>query len=168
MTPSRYLVRTNERDFGPHSIESLQQMASMRAFDENALISPEGTNHWSVLRDSPELRASLFPGPRKLQLKEKPFTSVNLPANAPISVEEMLRGNIAKAKPFEPTVVVENPYPNRRRRDFFVTILMGYGFIGLIVWLAPRSPLVFVGAVSFAAVFTAGLYWVLYHVMDRY
>jgi hypothetical protein len=168
MTPLRYLVRVNDRVLGPHSLESLQQMASTQAFDENALISPEGTEQWSVLRDAPELRTSLFPGARKFQFKEKPFTAVNKPANEPISVEEMLRGNIAKAQPFEPTVVVGQPRPNRRRRDFVTAIVFGYAAIGLIVWWAPRNPIVFVGAVSLGAVFTLGLYWVLYHVMDRY
>jgi len=143
-------------------------MASMQAFDENALISSEGAEQWSVLRDSPELRASLFPGARKFQFKEKPFTAVNKPTNEPISVEEMLRGNIAKAQPFEPTVVVAQPPPDRRRRDFVTALVLGYAFTGLIVWLAPRASIVYVAAVSLGAVFTAGLYWVFYHVMDRY
>jgi hypothetical protein len=168
MTPQRYLIRVNDRVLGPHSLEALQQMASMQAFDETALISPEGTEQWSVLRDSPELRASFFPSARKFQFKDKPFTAVNKPTNEPISVEEMLRGNIAKAQPFEPTVVAERPRPNRRRQDFVTAIIFGYAVIGLIVWWAPRSSFVYVGAVSLGAVYTVGLYWVLYHVMDRY
>jgi hypothetical protein len=168
MTPSRYLVRVEDRVIGPHALATLQQMASVQAFDENAWITPEGMEQWTVVKDSPELRACLFPGRRKFQFKDKAFTAVNQPNREPITVEQMLRGNLAQAKPHEASVIIETPAPNRRRRDFVLALALCYAAIGILVWILPHTPIVVIPALGLAVIFSLGVYWVLYHVMSKY
>jgi hypothetical protein len=164
----RYLLKTNGKTSGPHSLAALEQMSSVRAFDESALLTPEGAEEWKPVRDLPELQAVLFPPRKAIPFKEKSFETVAQENNEPISVDKILHANlVAEAKnapPFNPVV----RFPNRRRRDFLTAVILCDLLAAGVAWYLPHSQIVSVSVLSFVAITNLGLYWLFYQIMDRY
>jgi hypothetical protein len=95
----RYRLAIQGSVTGPHSVEALRQMALMRAFDETALVAPEGSDDWNMLRELPHLKTELFPARPAYRLKEKNIVAINdTTSGEPISVHEILAGNVAREK----------------------------------------------------------------------
>lgn len=110
-------------------------------------------------------------GARKLHLKEKELTDLqNQKADRvlkPIKVEEILAENLEKEPEFE-SEIEPGPALSRRGRDFLLLVVLGNLFLILTAILLPANPIVGVSLLSGFVLYNAGLWWVLYVVMDRY
>jgi hypothetical protein len=162
----RYLLKVGDITSGPHSEIALQEMASIRAFDADALVAPELTEDWKAVRDWPELHALLFPARKTIPLKAKAIDVIPQGSNEPVSVDQILRENLA-AEALLPRKPMRR-LPNRRRRDFLFSIIMIDGTIGAAYYYLPRSQEIKIAAISAAALITLALYWLFYQIMDRY
>lgn len=162
----RYLLKVDGKTTGPHSEIALQEMASVRAFDESALLAPEQTEDWKAVREIPELLALFFPPKKTIQLKEKAFETVPQESTEPVTVDQILRDNLAAeaAIPRKPL----RRLPNRRRRDFLFAILVIDGGLGGLWHFLPRTQETDFAFGAAAALLTLGLYWLFYQIMDRY
>jgi len=164
---SRYLLKIADKISGPHSIAALQEMASVRAFDESALLAPEGTEDWKAVRDIPGLPDLLFPPRKTISFKAKSFESLPQETKEPVTVHEILHANLeaeAKSGPLRPMV----KYPNRRRRDFLTCVILCDLAGGAIYRYLPLSHDATVILVTAFAILNLGLYWLFYQIMDRY
>ncbi|MFT3782376.1 MAG: DUF4339 domain-containing protein [Nibricoccus sp.] len=162
----RYLLKVGDNVTGPHSEAALQEMASVRVFDEEALLAPEATEDWRAVGELPELCAKFFPPRKTISLKAKAIETVNQANDEPVSVDQILKENLAAEanlprKPFR-------RIPNRRRRDFLAAIIIVDGALGAAWYYLPRSQEIQVALISAAALLTLGLYWLFYQIMDRY
>jgi hypothetical protein len=162
----RYLLNVDGIISGPHGEPALRDMASLRAFDESALLAPESTEDWKAVRDLPELCTLLFPPRKTISLKAKAIETVPQENNEPISVDQILHENlVAEARtPAKPMA----RRPNRRRRDFLFAVLVLNGAIGAAYHYLPRTREIEIAAGSAAALVTVALYWFFYQIMDRY
>jgi hypothetical protein len=113
-----------------------------------------------------------FPPPKKLTLKRAEFTTVNEPASAPPSdtapdAMEILRINREReiAAGRDNFVPVPAPRRSRRVREYWTILLAGNLAIGLAYWLDP-SLITF--CVAGALIFTGGITWVMFFVMEDY
>lgn len=162
----RYLLKIDDKVSGPFSETALAEMASVRAFDETALAAPELTEDWRPVSAFPELHAQCFPPRKGLQLKAKAFESIETPNAEPVSVDQILQENLAaEARAPRPKL---RRLPNRRRRDFLVSLLLIDGVLGALWHWLPRTQETDVAFGSAAALLTLGIYWLFYHIMDRY
>jgi len=164
---SRYLLKIAGQISGPHSLAALQEMASVRAFDETALLALENTHDWKAVRDIPSLPALLFPPRKTLSFKATTFESLPQEATGPVTVHEILHANLeaeAKNGPLRPLV----KYPNRRRRDFLVCIILCDLVGGALYRYLPHSHDTTTILVTIFAILNVGLYGLFYQIMDRY
>ena len=190
MSDLRYQLMIDGQVSGPHSLLVLREMASVHAFSVDTLITPENAGIWRAVREDPELFATLFPSTPKLQLKAKVITLTE-DSTTPVSVEAILRDNLAAENrrgsrtthdreksppPFDapaasfptPMPVADRPPGRARRRDFLITILACDVFAGAAWHFLPHNPVLLVFLLSLATVTNISLYWIFYHVMDRY
>ncbi len=63
---------------------------------------------------------------------------------------------------------VQPPRSNRRRFDYWILMAVGNGFFGSTLCLGWSNAPVMVYSISGMVIFTAGVTWVMYGVMDRY
>jgi len=168
MSSGRYRVRVENQEIGPHSLDALRDMAATQAFTAKALVTEEGIAAWRQIQDDAALREYLFPGPTKFKFKAKAFETVNAANDEPLKVEHFLQGNLSRQVPHEPEIVIEDRRPNRRRRDFILTVLVTNGGLILLMAVLPRHTLVLVLGFMVMIPLNFAIYWVLYHVMDRY
>jgi len=164
---SRYLLKIADQTSGPHSVTALQEMASIRAFDEAARLALENTEDWKAVRDIPGLQDLLFPPRKTISFKAKTFETVHQEDTEPVTVHEILHANLvaeAKNTPLRPLV----KYANRRRRDFLTCVVLCDLLGGVIAWLLPRSHDTTVILVIVFAILNFGFYWLFYQIMDRY
>lgn len=161
-----YLLKVAGKISGPHSDIKLQEMASVRAFDESAELAPESTEDWSAVRDIPELHARFFPPKKAISLKEKVIKIVPQENNEPITVDQILSDNLEMESRLPRRK--ERRLPNRRRRDFFASVLILDGAIAATWYYLPRTQEIEIAACSAAALTTLGLYWLFFQIMDRY
>lgn len=162
----RYLLKIDSTVSGPFSERALEEMASVRAFTEEALLAPEGTEAWTPLRELPELHARCFPARRRIGLKAHPFETVGQENNEPISIDKILQDNLAAEAKLPPKTW--RRLPNRRRRDFLTAFLLLNGLFGGLWYFLPRAQATDVAFGSAAIGCSLGLYWLFYHIMDRY
>ena len=114
--------------------------------------------------------------PRKVYgLKAKEFERVNReepgstppPANDVFSLQRELREREIAAG-MDELKPVDRPRSKRRRRDFWLLLLGGNGlFAGSVAVIGP-NPVTLIYAFSGAILFTVGLTWVMWFVMDDY
>jgi hypothetical protein len=165
---SRYLLKIADKITGPHSVAALQEMASVRAFDETTLITAELSEDWKSVRDIPELQALLFPARKTLTFKDKAFETLPQESSEPVSVHEILHTNLVaeakNARPFLPG----SSYRNRRRSDFLLCIVLCDLIGAAIWWYLPRNHDTTVILLSAGGIINFGLYWLFYQIMDRY
>jgi hypothetical protein len=164
---TRYYLPIDGQVSGPHSLTALKEMASVRAFNADTLIVAEGAETWVPLHTLPDLCAQLFPTGTAYSLKNAP-PRARAEAGPPIVVEEILHKNLANQTVHEAPLDPVDHRPNRRRRDFLLLFAAG-NLVALTAFLLmPRDPIVMVPLGSFFVLFNIGVYWVFYHVMDRY
>ncbi len=171
MPVARYYLALDGKVSGPHGLEALRDMASVHAFTRDTLATPEHVENWQPIHALPELADTLFPAATKLQLKAKAIT-LTADSVTPISVEEILRNNIAAdACPVLPpdyTTKSARPRGRARNRDFLVAAILGNG-LGAAAWFFfPHNSVIAVFVLSYFTILNISLYWVIYHVMDRY
>jgi hypothetical protein len=108
-----------------------------------------------------------FPPAKKLTLKPAEFTAVNQPSEQPVpDAFEILRINrereIAAGRDQAP---LPPPKRSRRTREFFTLLILGNLSALLAYWLNPGTVLFcFAGAI----IFTSGLTWVMFFVVEDY
>jgi hypothetical protein len=170
MSSPRYLVQLPERTVGPHDLGTLQQMASVGIFDENVLIAPADTQAWVLLRDLPEVHAVLFPPSKKFRLKQKEFEVVNdrsAPDPAP-SVEDLLRTNLNFQQPSEKPLSLDTIRPSQRKRDYLISAGVVNGLAAIAAVFLRGNSAVELVLLSFVVMANISIYWIFYHLMDRY
>lgn len=162
----QYHLKVGEKITGPFSEAALEEMASVRVFDPNAQLAPEGTEAWKPVHEMPELLARFFPQKKILSLKAKQIEVVAEEHKEAITVDQILRENLEAeaAAPLKPL----KRLPNRRRRDFLFSIILFNGVIWGAYYFLPQSQEIKVAATSASALITVGTYWLFYQIMDRY
>jgi hypothetical protein len=169
--PARYYVVVDGAVSGPHGVDALREMASVHAFSRDSLITSESAENWLPIHALPALSDLLFPAAPRLQLKNRVIVPT-LDAIAPVSVEELLRENLAAegrqpAPPVHSATQVRSP-GRARRRDYLIAAF-SCNAIGLAAFLLlPRTPYMVVPLLAYFVIINVGLYWVFYQVMDRY
>ncbi len=109
------------------------------------------------------IAAANRPGPAAKE-GEPPRSAGVAPRN---EVVEILRENARTQAPFEKPVDL-TPRPNRRRLDYLVLMAAGNGLFCLGLVLGWGNPSVMVFSFSGAVIFSGGITWVMYGVMDHY
>jgi hypothetical protein len=108
---------------------------------------------------------------RKFNLKPKSFEQVNgpsaEPSEQPTDVYAILEQNKRHAQRVELPVDL-TPRRSRRRRDYWLTMLVGNAVIVLTVAALPRNPMVLACGFSGLVLFSLGVTWVMWVVMDNY
>lgn len=169
-SPLYYLVEDGQRT-GPHTIAVLKQKAEVHVLTADTLITKENEpTAWRPLRASPDLYAELIPVRTRLTLGAQVIEQVNKSEEpAAPTVEELLKGNLDRAKAIRGELLAPMPpRSNRRRSDYLFMFALG-NLAALAAYLfLPTNPVVFVSIVSFVALYNVGLVWLLYGVMDRY
>jgi hypothetical protein len=112
--------------------------------------------------DPPRVHYSFKPTEhRRLSEKDK---SENPEA---IEVKKILRDNLAA----ENARLAARPPPpawrSRRLRDYALLVTLPNAIIGLAIFLLPRHPLIPVFGLSLVALYTLGITWIMWVVMDR-
>ena len=165
---SRYLLKIAGKTTGPHSIAALQEMASVRAFDETTEVAAELSEDWKPVRDLPELHSLLFPPRKTLTFKDKAFESLPQESSEPVSVHEILHANLVAEAKNAPAFLPRSNYRNRRRSDFLLCIIL-CDLVGAALWrYLPRNHDVTVILLSILGIINFGFYWLFYQIMDRY
>ena len=125
-----------------------------------------GFTYCSDMKDEAE------PEIRKFELKPKPFETVNAPISAetsqPIKVESILRDNLAVREDSKPLVLDLNQKMPRRKRDYIVLLLGGNALLFLGITFLPDDPLMRTLGWSALGLYSAGLTWLMWAVMDSY
>jgi len=165
---SRYLLKIAGKTTGPHSVAALQEMASVRAFDETAEVATELSEDWKPVRDIPELQALLFPARKTLTFKDKAFEKLPPETNEPVSVHEILHANLVAEAKNAPAFLPRSNYRNRRRSDFLLCIVLCDLIGAAIWWYLPRNHDTTVILLAAGGIINFGLYWLFYQIMDRY
>ncbi|MFT3869601.1 MAG: DUF4339 domain-containing protein [Nibricoccus sp.] len=162
----RFRLKVGEKITGPFSDAALEEMASVRVFDADAQLAPEGTEDWKAVREIPELLARFFPQKKSLSLKAKQIEVVEETNTETISVDQILLENAA-AEAQVPRKKLKS-LPNRRRRDFLFSVVLLNGLIWGAYFYFPPMQETQIAAASASALVTVGTYWLFYQIMDRY
>ncbi len=98
-----YYIRQKDVDEsrGPFTVEQLASLAEAGQIDDETIIYDVDRETWEELAHMPELRASLFPEQRKLNLKPKEVIArlnVESEDDAPVTVDEMLAAAEGRTK----------------------------------------------------------------------
>jgi hypothetical protein len=108
-----------------------------------------------------------FPPPQKLSLKRAEFTSVNKASDPPaLDAMEILRLNREREIAAGRDQIVIAPSKRSRRVREFLSLLVGGNLAALIAWWLNPGAIVF--CVAGAIIFTSGLTWVMFFVMEDY
>ena len=109
--------------------------------------------------------------PPKFTPKKETFERVNLPmssdAEPRTDVQERLRRNKAVAdilaEPLDLT-----PRKSRRFRDYLAALVVGNAAIGGLILVLPKNAVTLAFLLSGAALYSLGVSWVIWMVMDDY
>ncbi len=190
----RYYIYIEESVGGPYTIEGLESLVYLKKITPDTHVAREGDEEYILLRDS-ELQPILFPGlltqenstpdvwtppgqendPAQINRKRfrtttAKFENVNAKAaNLPkIDVHDIL-GEIREA---EKLSGFDLPRASRfriskRSLDFWFMIIVGNAVI-LGAGIVMQSTMSMVFGIGCSALYTFGLLWSMYGVMDRY
>jgi hypothetical protein len=172
--PPPLFLRLNNEIRGPFAWDRLCELAESGVITSATESSQSGIGPWTAIREAGDY-AGVLPQRAQLQFKARPFEKVNQPSEPPAGgpaaappgneVENILRLNREREKQAGlDQLRLAPPVPNRRRRDYLMLLIGGNLVIVLGVG-AIAGPII---AAMLAAVFTVGVTWVLYGVMDKY
>jgi hypothetical protein len=195
--PTVLFLRLDQRIRGPFTPELLAELAQSGVITPATDASPDATGPWMPLQTLGDY-AGMFPPRPAFQFRTKPFEHVNhasdpavdlrtiiaaanrpppppatadspRPAKAPphIDVAEILRENARIQACFEKPVDL-TPRPNRRRLDYLILMIVVNGFLVWRLIAGWGNPVTMLYSVSGLIVFSVGITWVMYGVMDRY
>lgn len=143
-------------------------MGSLQGIDPTAFVALEGATEWTALVELPELLEKIFPARVRFELGERDFVTVNRPATSPpLMVQDSLRENLARQ------LAVEKPmeFPkrsNRRLKDYIFLVVMGNALVVPVALFLHLNPVTIVYLLAWVVLFNAGVYWIMFQVMDRY
>lgn len=106
----------------------------------------------------------------KLKLGTKQITEVNRPIEAttkPITVHEILAENLRHTVPAEKPLDLRKPR-SRRKRDYWVLMLIGNAILGSGAYFFPHNPVVLAFVIGGCTVFTISITWIMWQVMSNY
>ncbi|MBI2516091.1 MAG: hypothetical protein HYV95_04180 [Opitutae bacterium] len=114
------------------------------------------------------------PKPRQFTLKAKEFDRVNAPRGAQepsadhdvYAIRQQIRAR-EQAAGFDELKPLP-PRRSRRRRDYWMLMLLGNGFFGAAALIGHSNPVVFVAGLGGAIIFSIGLTWVMWFIMENY
>ncbi len=187
----RYLVRQSDQTVGPYTTEALESLVYLGKLTPDSLISPEGRAEFVPVRDSPlagrlfpRLQASAGAGPKawgrpgqsdrhdlkEFKFGETKFKKVN---SAPgpkgrIDVRELL-GEVRQAERDAGRDFLDSGRfkISKRSRDFWFMVIAGNAvFFGTAFFM--QNTISWVFAIAGSGLFTWGLIWSMFGVMDRY
>jgi hypothetical protein len=191
--PPALFLRLNNDVRGPFRKEQLQELAELWVITPATEVSESAAGPWTSIQEATEY-ADVFRERTQYQFKAKEFAKLNRYTTTPFDNWELIaaanRGNSAAtgspplASSKSPTTVAEvlklnrrhqrqagldglKPMPpviNRRRRDYWIVLIGGNLFFFFV--LNAFSGLA--GAALMAFLYTVGLTWVMYGVMDKY
>jgi hypothetical protein len=108
----------------------------------------------------------------KFVLKPKSFESVNVPLaeepTKPIEVHTILQENLAVREAVTPLILNFEKKSSRRTRDYLILMAMGNGLILLVMNFLPRDPAFRTLGGTGLFLYSAGVTWVMWGVMDNY
>ena len=112
------------------------------------------------------------PEPPKHVLKPTSFERVNAPLfeelSEPIEVKTILKDNLAVREAAAPFVLNLERKKSRRKRDYLFLLVGGGAAILLLKWALPPYPLLHVLGWSCLGLYSLGLTWLMWGVMDDY
>ena len=184
----RYWVAEGEEATGPYTVEGLESLVYLAKITPDTLICPEGTETYHAIRDL-ELVTRLYP---RLQDKPKPkawgrpgeadrhdvkefkfgevkFEKVNDPAKGErIEVAELLH-EVRQAERDAGRDFIDSGKTrvSKRSLDFWIMLILGNAvlYVGAY-FLANTTSWVF--AIAGSGLYSFGLIWSMYGVMNRY
>jgi hypothetical protein len=186
-------LRLNNEVRGPFDWDRLRALAESGVITPATEASPSGAGPWTAIRDAGDY-GGVFPERAQLQFKARSFERVNRASDPPVDhhaliaaanrgrpalpagdppavarptneVEDILRLNREREKQAGlDQLKLMPPRPNRRRRDYLMLLIVGN--LMLFLGLNAIGGLALGGVV--AVVFTLGITWALYGVMDKY
>ena len=113
-----------------------------------------------------------FTSGKKFVLKPKSFERVNAPVphepSDSIKVEAILKQNLSSREEFSPLILDLTKKVSRRKRDFLALLAIGNGLILSVMLLLPSDPLFRTLGWSASGLYSAGLSWLVWGVMDDY
>lgn len=164
---AHYRLSIKGKVSGPHSLEALKEMASIGAFDRTALLAPDGTDQWKSVGESGDLATQLFPERPKMQLKAKAIVATP-DSDQPVSVDQILAGNVAADNRRAEPLIVKRRMIRRRTTDFLLAVA-ALDLVAAAGWyFLPHNAVVIVALLSYVAISNLGVYWVYFHIIDRY
>jgi hypothetical protein len=84
-------------------------------------------------------------------------------------VHGILRDNLARANEAGlNTLSYKEPRRSRRKKDYFFLMALAVPFFGFLAWSERHNVVVFVSSIAGLGIFTAGVTWVMWFVMDDY
>ncbi|HVT71727.1 MAG TPA: hypothetical protein VHD61_01215 [Lacunisphaera sp.] len=188
----RYVTKTGDQVGGPYTLEGLESLVYLQRITPDTLIAPEGSNEFEAIRATPlapvlfkRIHDSQSPGAwappgrendpayiqrKRYQMTAAEFDNVNARARhlPKVDVMEILddirQTEIESGHDF----VKENRFKvSRRSRDFWIMLVVGNAIFLGVPLIAPNT-ISFIFGIAGCGLFTFGLLWSLYGVMDRY
>lgn len=83
-----------------------------------------------------------------------------------IEVEKILRENLAAEAKKRAPAPQPVPWRSRRTRDYLLLLVVPCAIIGALIYFLPRHPLVPVFGLSLIALYSLGITWLMWVVMD--
>ena len=113
------------------------------------------------------------PPPKKYDLKPREFERVNaLAGNAGKGTEHdvyaMLQHNRAVEQQSGLNEVEVKHIKSRRKRDYWLLFLLCNPLFAIVAWLGRGNPFVFASGLAGIVLFSLGLTWVMWFVMEDY
>lgn len=190
-------LRLDQEVRGPYGRKVLLELARNRLITPDTDASLNASGPWVPIETIGDL-AWIFPVRRQFRFKKPSFENANgsshppvdhreiiaaanrpvLPRDAvhppdstatspPHEVEALLRENARLRSRLE-NILDPKRRPNRRRRDYIVTMLVFNGFFLWRLAVGWRDPASLTFSLSGIAVISSGITWVMYGLMDRY
>ncbi|HWA28207.1 MAG TPA: GYF domain-containing protein [Lacunisphaera sp.] len=190
----RYVTKIGDQVGGPYSMEGLESLVYLKKINPETLVAVEGSADFAPIRET-ILKAKLFPGlmnkpasntpqdwsrPGKendpAEINRKRFRTAeakfeNINAKSPtkkVDVYEMLD----EIRETEKAAFLDVPKTSRfklsrRSLDFwFLIIVVNAVILGAAIAMQSTMSMVF--GIGCSALFTFGLLWTMYGVMDKY
>lgn len=114
--------------------------------------------------------ADADPPPRRFGLKPKEFARENLPGSPPTpGVHEILEANLARQQEIEAERPMDlQDHRTKRARDYWLVMITG-NLLGILLWFfLPSYPLLSTLLPAGLILFNLVLYWVMFHIMNKY
>jgi len=189
-------VRIDNEVRGPLTPDQLRELAEASTITPETEAATDAAGPWMRFCEIPDC-IELFPERPQYKFKAALFEQVNRPDAPPVDHQDLIAAanrpppSIPGRSP--PPAAAANqvleilkfnrecekragldqlsaqpPRSNRRLLDYWILFALGNGFFGTALWLGWGNASVMVYSISGVALFTGGLTWVMYGVMDRY